>query len=69
MGKNAELKFLITMDMAYRFLQEGAISGEEYSQFLTLMNEKYRCENIHRLYQSMLDIYQVQSGNSDTKGA
>jgi vacuolar-type H+-ATPase subunit C/Vma6 len=69
MGKTAELKFLITMDMAYRFLKVGTISGKEYSQFLTMMNEKYKCENIRNLYQSLLDIHQVQSGNSNTKGA
>lgn len=69
MDKTAELRFLITMDMAYKLMLEGTITGAEYSQFLTKMNKKYRCEEVFKLYQSMLDIYQNQSSNGDTKGA
>lgn len=69
MDKTAELSFLITMEMAYKFLQAGSLSDTEYSQFLNQMNEKYRCEKVFKLYQSMLDIYLIQSSNSDTKGA
>ncbi len=64
-----ELKFAVSMDMAYMFLQKGTISADEYSRFLAQMHEKYDCENIRGLYQSLLDIYQDMSGNGDTKGA
>ena len=69
MDKTTEMKFIVTMDMAYKFLQTGTISDEEYGRFLARMNEKYDCENVRRLYQSMLDIYRDQSVNGDTKGA
>ena len=66
---SSEIKFLVTMHMAYNFLQAGTISVDEYAEFLAQMNEKYPCENVRKLYQSMLDIYRNQSVNSDTKGA
>ena len=66
---SAELKFTVTMDIVYKFLQAGKISADEFSKFLSLMSEKYSCENVRKLYQSMLDIYRNQSVNSDTKGA
>ena len=67
--ENDSVKFTVTMNMAYKFLQAGKISVDEYSRFLARMSEKYTCENVRKLYQSMLDIYQDQSVNSDTKGA
>lgn len=68
-NNSAEIKFLVTMHMAYNFLQTGTISADEYAKFLARMNKKYPCENVRKLYQSMLDIYRNQSVNSDTKGA
>ena len=66
--ENNSVKFTVTMDMAYKFLQAGKISADEYSRFLDRMSEKYTCENVRKLYQSMLDIYRDQSVNGDTKG-
>ena len=67
-NNSAELLFTVTMDAAYKFLQAGTISADEYSRFLTSMSEKYPYDNVRRLYQSMLDIYRDQSVNHDTKG-
>lgn len=64
-----EVTFLITIDIAFKMLEEGTLTLTEFRRFFDEMHQKYKCENVRRLYQSKLDIYLVQSVNVDTKGA
>lgn len=68
METDYNITFLITMDFAFRMLQDGTLTVDEYKKFFDEMNQKYSCEDVRILYQSKLDIYLDQSVNSDTKG-
>ena len=59
--------FSPTLTMAYKFLKEGTISPAEYKLFADQMYEKYGCEKVRRLYQSLLDLY-VDMHADETEG-
>lgn len=59
--KIPSIPFIVTMDIAYKHLEKGVISINEYQKFLEQMADKYKDENTRILYQSKLAIYQDQS--------
>jgi len=55
------IPFIVTMDIAYKQLEKGVLSPEEYQSFLEKMTTKYKDENTRILYQSKLAIYRDKS--------
>lgn len=55
------IPFIITMDIAYKHLEKGVLSPDEYQTFLDKMSHKYKDENTRILYQSKLAIYRDKS--------
>lgn len=55
------IPFIITMDIAYKHLEKGVLSPEEYQSFLNKMADKYKDENTRISYQSKLAIYRDKS--------
>ena len=68
-GHAYNITYLVTMNFAYQMLSDGVVKVEEFKRFFDEMHQKYKCENVRRLYQSKLDIHLDQSVNGDTKGA
>ena len=62
------ITFLITMDLAFKLLEDGVLTLDEFRRYLDEMSEKYNSEDVRAMYQSKLDIYLEQSVNTDAKG-
>ena len=60
-NKIPSIPFIVTMDIAYKQLEKGVLSPEEYQSFLDKMTDKYKDENTRILYQSKLAIYRDKS--------
>lgn len=55
------IPFIITMDIAFKQLENGVLSPDEYQAFLDKMAHKYKDEDTRILYQSRLAIYRDMS--------
>lgn len=60
-NRTTSIPFIVTMDIAYKKLEKGVLSPEEYQSFLDKMTDKYKDENTRILYQSKLAIYRDKS--------
>ena len=52
-----QINFIITMDLAVKFLYKGVITPKEYKIFLHEMTKKYGQNNLQILYQIKLDMF------------
>lgn len=60
-NRTPSIPFIVTMDIAYKQLERGVLSPEEYQSFLKKMTDKYQDEDTRILYQSKLAIYRDKS--------
>jgi hypothetical protein len=51
------IPFLVTMHFAFKFLTDGILEVCEFQRFFDEMYQKYKCNNVRRLYQSKLDLF------------
>ena len=55
--KKTSVNFIVTMDIAYKQLEKGVLSIEEYEKFLDMMYQKYQDDYTRILYTSKLTVY------------
>ena len=55
--KKPSVNFIVTMDIAYKQLEKGILSIEEYERFLDMMYQKYQDDYTRILYTSKLTVY------------
>ena len=55
--KKPSVNFIVTMDIAYKQLEKGVLSIEEYERFLDMMYQKYQDDYTRILYTSKLTVY------------
>ncbi len=61
------ITLLITLDIAFKMLNDGKLTYDEFLRYFDEMSRNYDSEEVRILYQSKLDIYLEQSVNGDTK--